>query len=109
MVTLHYSRVETQLQGSILYRRCFSRYTSELFSILENKLYGYDSDSTLVLVVPSPFDRVAVAKSLNRDLNIVSEWRDLLGMRLNVSKTKTMIVSRSRTMRPRSPILPAWG
>ena len=65
-VTLH-SRVETLLQGSILYRRCFSLYTH---------------------------------------LNIVSEWRDLWGMRLNVSKTKTMIVSRSRTMRPRSPILP---
>ena len=33
-----------------------------------NKLYGYTDDSTLVAVVQSPFDRVAVAESLNRDL-----------------------------------------
>ena len=29
-------------------------YTSELFSILENKLIGYADDSTLMAVVPSP-------------------------------------------------------
>ena len=28
--------------------------TSELFSILENKLIGYADDSTLIAVVPSP-------------------------------------------------------
>ena len=28
-------------------------YTSELFSILENKLIGYADDSTLMAVVPS--------------------------------------------------------
>ena len=35
----------------------------------------------------------------------VSEWCDLWGMKLNVSKTKTMIVSRSLTMHPQSPRL----
>ena len=35
----------------------------------------------------------------------VSEWCDLWGMKLNSSKTKTMIVSRSRTMHPQSPAL----
>ena len=44
--------------------------------------------------------RVTVAVSLIRDLGKVSEWRDLWGMKLNASKTKTMIVSRSRTMHP---------
>ena len=33
----------------------FLLYTSELFSILENKLIGYADDSTLMAVVPCPF------------------------------------------------------
>ena len=39
------------------------------------------------------------------DLGRVSEWCDLYGMKLKASKTKTMIVSRSRTMNPQSPPL----
>ena len=35
----------------------------------------------------------------------VSEWCDLRGMKLNASKAKTMIVSRSHTMHPQSPPL----
>ena len=54
-------------------------------------------------VVPSPGVRVTVANSLIRDLGRVSEWCDLWGMKLNASKTKTMIVSRSLTMHPKSP------
>ena len=50
----------------------------------------------------SPGARVAVAESLIRDLGRVSEWCDLLGMKLNASKTKTMRVSKSRTMHPQS-------
>ena len=69
---------------------------SELFSILENKLIGYADDSIFMAVVHSPGVRVAVAESLIRHLLRVSEWCDLWGMKLNVNKTKTMIVSRSR-------------
>ena len=54
-------------------------------------------------VVPSPGIRVAVAESLIHDLGRVCEWCDLWGMKLNASKTKTMLVSRSRTMHPQSP------
>ena len=36
----------------------FLLYTSELYSILENKLIGYDDASTLLAVVPSPGVRV---------------------------------------------------
>ena len=43
-------------------------YTSELFSVLENKLIGYADDSTLIAVVPSAWLRVAVAESLSLDL-----------------------------------------
>ena len=56
-------------------------------------------------VVPSPGVRVTVAKSLIRDLGMVSEWCDLWGMKLNASKTKTMILQRSLTMHPKSPKL----
>ena len=92
-------------QGSVFGPVLFLLYTSELFSILENKLIDYAHNSTLIAVVPSPGIRVAVAESLSRDLMKVSEWCDLWGMKLNASKTKTMIVYRSRTMHPQSPIL----
>ena len=70
---------------------------------MKNKLIGYADDSTLMAVVPSPGVKVAVAESLIRDLGRVSEWCDLWGMKLNATKTKTMIVSRSRTVHPQSP------
>ena len=55
-------------QGSVLSPLLFLLYTSELFSILEDKLIGYADDSTLIAVVPSSGLRVAVAESLSRDL-----------------------------------------
>ena len=39
---------------SVLGPLLFLLYTSEFFSILENKLIGYADDSTLIAVVPSP-------------------------------------------------------
>ena len=90
-------------QGSVLGPLLFLLYTSELFSILENKLIGYADDSTLMVVVPSPGVRVTVVEFLIRDLSRVSEWCDHWGMKVNASKTKTMIVSRSCTMHPLSP------
>ena len=50
-----------------------------------------------------PQASAAVAESLIHDLGRVSELCDLWGMKLNASKTKTMIVSRSRTMHSQSP------
>ena len=60
-------------------------------------------------VVPSKGARVTVAESLNRYLVRVNAWCDLWGMKLNASKTKAMIVSRSRTMHPQSPALTIDG
>ena len=37
---------------------------------------------------------------MNLDINRVSVWCNLWGMKLNVSNTKTMIVSRSRIVHP---------
>ena len=95
--------------GSVFGPLLFLLYTSELFSILENKLISYADDSTSMAVVPSPGVRVAVAESLICDLGRVSEWCDFLGMKFNASKTKTMIVSRSRSMHPQSPPLTIGG
>ena len=89
-------------QGSVLGPLLFLLYTLELFSIFENKLISYADDSTFMAVVPSSIVRVAVAQSLIRDLGRVSEWCDLWEIKLNAIKTKTMIVSRSRTMHPQS-------
>ena len=88
------------LKGGVLDLLLFLLYTLEIFSSFENKLIGYADNSTLMAVVPSPAVRVAVVESLIRDIGRVSEWCDLWGMKLNASKTKTMIVSRSRTMHP---------
>ena len=96
-------------QGSVLGPLLFLLYTSELFYILENKLIGYADDSTLMAIVPSPGVKVAVAESLIRALGRVSKWCDLWGMKLNASKTKTMIVSRSRTVHPLSLPLTIGG
>ena len=85
-------------QRSVLGLLLFFLYTSELFSILGNKLIGYADDSTLLSDVSSPGVRVTVAESLNRDLSKVSEWCDLLGIIWNEHKNKTMIFSRSRTI-----------
>ena len=59
--------------------------------------------------MPSPGVRVTVAESLNRDLVRVNAWCDLWRMKLNASKAKTMIVSRSRTMHPQPPPLTIDG
>ena len=59
--------------------------------------------------MPSPGVRVTVAESLSRDLVNVSEWCDLWGMKLNASRTKAMLVSRSPTMHPQSPALTIGG
>ena len=87
-------------QESVLGQQLFLLYTAELFSIVENTRYDYADDSALVAVVPSPGERVAVSESMNRDLNRVSVWCNRWGMKLMASKTKTMIVSRSRTVQP---------
>ena len=87
-------------QGSVLGPLLFLLYTAELFSVVENKLYGYADHSTLVAVVPSHGERVAVSESMNRHLNRVSVWCNQWGMKLNASMAKTMTVSRSRSVHP---------
>ena len=63
-------------QSSVFGPLLFFLYTSEIFSIMENKLIGYADDFTLMAVVPSPGVRVAVAAFLIREIGRVSEWCD---------------------------------
>ena len=92
-------------QGSVLGPLLFLLYTSEVFSILENKLIGYADDSTLMAAVPSPGARVTVAESLNHDLVRVNARCDLWGMKLNASKTKTKTIVAHCHMLPHCPSL----
>ena len=48
-------------------------YTSELFELVENRLFAYADDFTLMAVVRKPADIPAVVASLNlnRDLGVV--------------------------------------
>lgn len=63
----------------------------------------------LVADVPSPSERVAVAGSLNSELNWASKCCDLWIMKLTDSNTQTMIVSRSYTIRLHSSPLTLDG
>ena len=92
-------------QGSVLGPLLFLLYTSDLFSCVENTLVGYADDATLMATVTRPADRIAVAESINRDLIAISNWCRLWGMLLNPSKTKAMLLSRSRTVLPVLPPL----
>ena len=42
----------------------FSLYTSEMFELVENRLFAYEDDSSLLSVVIKPADRPAVTDSL---------------------------------------------
>ena len=78
----------------------FSCTFLEFFSILENKLIWYADDSSWMAVVSSTVVRITVAESLISALGSVIELCDVRGMKLNASRTKTMIVSMSRTKHP---------
>ena len=58
--------------GSLL----FIPYTSEMFELVENRLFAYADDSTLLAVVRKPGDRPAFAASLNTGtwLVFIQEW-----------------------------------
>ena len=81
----------------------FILYVSEMFQLVENRLFAYADDSTLLAVVRKPADRPAVDASRNRDLAKILEWCNHWCVILNPNKTKALVVSRSRTVNP-----PPW-
>ena len=87
-------------QGNVLGSLLFILYACEIFELMENRLYAYADDVTLLAVVRKPADRPAVAASLNRDLARVQEWCNHWCMIPSANKTKALVVSRSRTVNP---------
>ena len=96
-------------QGSVLGPLLFILYTADLFSIVDNLLVGYADDATLISVAQRPANRVSVSNSLQCDIDKISNWCSRWGMCLNVGKTKTMTISRSRTVLPSFPELTLNG
>ena len=82
--------------GSLL----FILYTADLFSVVCNLLVGFADDATLISIAQHPANRVAVSNSLQCNINKISGWCHRWGMSLNIGKTKTMTISRPRTMLP---------
>ena len=95
----------------------FILYISEMFLLVENRIYAYIyvDNSTLLAVVRKPADRLlltdcccqglllpgrqTVAASLNnRDLARILEWCNHWCIILNPNKTKVFVVSRSKTL-----------
>ena len=76
------------------------RYTSEMFELVENRLYASADDSTLLVVVHKPGDRPAVAASLNMGLARIQKWCNHWCMLLNLNKTMALVVGRFRAVNP---------
>ena len=87
-------------QGSVLGPLLFNIYTSDLFQVTDNPLYGYADDVTLVATVDLPQARPSVCSSLNEDLCRISTWCTKWDMKINPAKSKSLCFSRSRTVFP---------
>ena len=85
-------------QGSVLGPLLFILYTHDMWFGLENMLVSYADDATLLARIPSPNMKSHITEPLNRGLSKISTRCNLWGMRLNCNKTKSMIVSKSRTV-----------
>ena len=75
-------------QESVLGHLLFILYTSEMFELVENGLYAYADDSTILAVVRKPAFRPAVAASPNKNLARIQEWCNHRCMILNPNKAK---------------------
>ena len=87
-------------QGSVLGPLLFILYTSEMYKLVEKRLFAYEDDSTLLAVVHKPTVRPAVAASLNRGLARIQEWWNHWCHDTDSWQTKALVVSRSRTVSP---------
>ena len=92
-------------QGSVLGPLLFIIFTADMWSDIESELISYADDTTLYVAVCSPDDRTAKADMLCRDLLRIKSWCERWGMRLNPSKSRSLIISRSRTLLPQHPVL----
>ena len=71
-----------------------------MWNNLENKIVSYADDTKLYFEISIPSDCVKGADSLNKDLLRIKTWFSTWGMKLNPNKTRSIIVSRSKTALP---------
>ena len=76
------------LQGTVLGPLLCILYTSKMFELVENRLYDYADDSTLLTVIRKTANTPAVAASLNRDLARIQEWCNHRCMTLILTKLR---------------------
>ena len=96
-------------QGSVLGPLLFLLYIAVFPGLLQNVLVGYANDSNLLSRIPHPRDRSSVAASLNYDLAVIRDWCSRWGMLVNPSKTRGILIYRSRTVEPLFPNLVVDG
>ena len=87
-------------QSSVLRPLLLIFYISELFHIVENHIMGYAQDTMIYAVIPRLLSRPQVMEKLNQNLGAIHSRCFKWHMRLNPKKTKSMVVSRSRTYTP---------
>ena len=90
-------------QGNVLGPLLFILYTSEIFELVDNRLYVCADDSTLLQLFASQ-QTVLLLLPPNRDLARIQEWCNHWCILLNPNKTKALVVSKSRTVNPWSSL-----
>ena len=96
-------------QGSVLGPLLFILYTADMWTGIECGMIAYADDTTLYAPIPSPQDRHSVANMLSRDVMRIMSWCDRWGMKLNPSKSRSIVISRSRTAFPCHPDIVVGG
>ena len=95
--------------GSVLVPILFVLYTSDLSHVADSQVYCYADDTTLVAPIQRPSLRAAFGDVLNDDIAKVVDWCERWDMKLNQRKSKSLLVSRSRSELPPHPLLYADG
>ncbi|KAJ8356350.1 hypothetical protein SKAU_G00191440 [Synaphobranchus kaupii] len=79
--------------GLLLFLVCID----DLVDVCQNVLFLYADNSTLFAPIRTSDDIDAVAASLNRDLSSMKVWADKWKVTFELTKYKTMVLSRKRT------------
>ena len=87
-------------QGRVLGSLLCILYTSEMFDLVENRLFAYADDYTLLAVVRKPADRPAVIAFFKRDFFRIQERYNQCCLVQNPNKSEALVISRSRTVTP---------
>lgn len=83
-------------QGSILGPLLFILYINDIGTILKKSKYHLFADDTVVYVSGTNVTRLV--ETLNSELKNLSNWLTANKLKLNVEKTKAMVLSRDKDM-----------